>query len=88
MFEIQQELEAVHGVPLEFEIELLQVQPAKTYEREPWEMEPGEKYLAVPQIKDKGGELFRKGDYKGALKEYERALQLLDSLNTCICSLT
>lgn len=36
MYAIHKSLESVHGVPLEFEIELVQVQDSSCYQREPW----------------------------------------------------
>jgi hypothetical protein len=36
MYEIHKSLENVHGVPLEFEIELIEVQKSLSFQREPW----------------------------------------------------
>lgn len=44
-------------------------------------MDPQEKYIEIPKVKDLGTKYFKKGDFFKALKEYERALHLLDSLN-------
>lgn len=80
MMDAYQELQGIEGCPLEYEIELLQVQNPGDYEREPWEMSTHEKYVAAPCTKDEGNELYKKGDYKGALVKYTRALQMLESL--------
>ncbi|KAI8929582.1 hypothetical protein BC831DRAFT_443295 [Entophlyctis helioformis] len=74
------DLMAIYGVPLEFDIELVQVQLPNSFLKQAWEMEPYEKYREVPVRKDEGAALYKKGDYAGALAKYERALVLLESL--------
>ncbi|KAJ3258971.1 hypothetical protein HK103_003112 [Boothiomyces macroporosus] len=82
MMDINKGLEDLIQVPLEFEFELLEVQYPDTFEREPWEMNPYEKYLEIPKIKDQGNEFFKKGDYENADKKYDRCLLLAESLAT------
>lgn len=80
--EINQSVSNLSGVPLEFEIELLQVLEPNTYTREPWEMDHTEKYLEAPKSNAEGSLLFKKGDYTAALEKYERAMILLDTLSS------
>eukprot|EP00842_Homolaphlyctis_polyrhiza_P000124 jgi/Hompol1/1111/HPOL_005527-RA len=75
------DLMQIYGAPLEFDIELLEVQLPNSFEKQPWEMESLEKYLEVPLRKSEGGDLYRLGDFVGALAKYERALVLLESLS-------
>ncbi|KAJ3023712.1 hypothetical protein HKX48_001602 [Thoreauomyces humboldtii] len=80
--EAQEDLAELHGVPLEFEIELMQVQMPDDYVREPWEMETIDKYREAPIRKDEGAELYKRGKYELALEKYTRALSLLESVST------
>ncbi|KAI8921349.1 hypothetical protein DFJ77DRAFT_425751 [Powellomyces hirtus] len=79
--EAQTDLAELHGVPLEFEIELLEVQMPDAYVREPWEMEAIDKYREAPIRKEEGGTLYKQGKYEEALAKYTRALTLLESLS-------
>ncbi|KAJ3180138.1 hypothetical protein HDU85_004141 [Gaertneriomyces sp. JEL0708] len=79
--ETQDDLADVHGVPLEFEFELLEVQLPGNYVREPWEMEATDKWKEIPIRKEEGGKCFKEGNYKEALEKYTRALALLESLS-------
>ncbi|KAJ3417569.1 hypothetical protein HDV05_000026 [Chytridiales sp. JEL 0842] len=69
------------GAPLEFEIELLDIQEPNTFSKEVWEMSAIEKYKEAPKRKDEGTELYKRGDYQGACDKYTRALMLLESLS-------
>ncbi|KAJ3269092.1 hypothetical protein HDV01_001865 [Terramyces sp. JEL0728] len=80
--EINKGLEDLIQVPLEFEFELIEVQYPESFEKEPWEMTPFEKYKEIPKIKDLGNDFFKKGDYENADKKYERCLVLVESLAT------
>nr|KAJ3421156.1 hypothetical protein HK105_004356 [Polyrhizophydium stewartii] len=78
--EANKDLMQLHGAPLEFDVELVEVQQPDSFQKEPWEMESLEKYREAPLRKDEGAALYRKGDFEGALAKYERALVLLESL--------
>jgi tetratricopeptide (TPR) repeat protein len=81
VLELSKGLEATIGAPVEFEFELVDVQQPNTFKKEIWEMEPIQKYEAIPIQKAEAGELYRNGDYQGALAKYEYCLQLLESLS-------
>ncbi|KAJ3143447.1 hypothetical protein HDU90_000207 [Geranomyces variabilis] len=78
--EAHSDLAELHGVPLEFEIDLLEVQPPEGYTREPWEMELADKYREAPLRKDEGAALYKQGKWAEALAKYTRALALLESV--------
>ncbi|KAL5033603.1 hypothetical protein BDV3_000571 [Batrachochytrium dendrobatidis] len=82
IMDTNKDLMLLYGAPLEFEIELVQVQSPNSFVKEPWEMTSLEKYHQIPQCKQDGGVLYKKGDFTGALQKYERALILLESLDT------
>ncbi|KAI8821631.1 uncharacterized protein EV422DRAFT_495344 [Fimicolochytrium jonesii] len=76
----QTDLAALHGAPLEFEIELIDVQTPNSFTKEPWEMSMMEKFREAPVRKDEGGRLYKEGKYQEALDKYTRALALLESV--------
>ncbi|KAJ3179829.1 hypothetical protein HDU87_002397 [Geranomyces variabilis] len=78
--EAHSDLAELHGVPLEFEIDLLEVLPPEGYTREPWEMELVDKYREAPLRKDEGAALYKEGKWAEALAKYTRALALLESV--------
>jgi AH receptor-interacting protein len=77
-----QDLNGIEGAPLEFEIELLEVQNPNAYIKEPWEMSNSEKYQEAPILKEEGNALFKAGKFAEALEKYARAIILLESLST------
>ncbi|KND02919.1 uncharacterized protein SPPG_02000 [Spizellomyces punctatus DAOM BR117] len=79
--ESQSDLAELYNVPLEFEIELVDVQSPDSYVREPWEMETIDKYREAPIRKEEGGKLYKEGRYPQALEKYTRALALLESVS-------
>ncbi|TPX58152.1 hypothetical protein SpCBS45565_g08067 [Spizellomyces sp. 'palustris'] len=79
--ESQSDLAELYNVPLEFEIELVDVQSPDSYVREPWEMETIDKYREAPIRKEEGGKLHKEGKYPQALEKYTRALALLESVS-------
>jgi tetratricopeptide (TPR) repeat protein len=81
MLELAVGLDKAQGVPLEFEFELKEVQMPDAYTREPWEMDPNQKYEEIPLRKNEGAEYYKKGDWDAALAKYERCLVLIESLN-------
>ncbi|KAJ3161453.1 hypothetical protein HDU86_007235 [Geranomyces michiganensis] len=78
--EAHSDLAELHGVPLEFEIDLLEVLPPEGYTREPWEMELMDKYREAPLRKDEGAALYKEGKWAEGLAKYTRALALLESV--------
>ena len=78
--EENKDLMDLYSVPLEFDIELLEVQLPNAFLKEPWEMNIDEKYKEIPIQKEQGGLLYKKGNYHEALRKYERALILLESM--------
>lgn len=78
--DLTRDLVDVYGSPLEFDIELVGVQMPDEFVKEPWEMEAGDKYREAPVVKDEGAVLYRQGEFAAALKKFERALVLLESL--------
>ncbi|KAI8893546.1 hypothetical protein BC833DRAFT_608016 [Globomyces pollinis-pini] len=82
MMEISQGLEDAIGCPFEFEFELISIQKPDSFSKEAWELSPNEKYQEIPLRKNEGGELYKKGNWVGALEKYERCLVLLETLSS------
>ncbi|KAH6582929.1 hypothetical protein BASA50_003108 [Batrachochytrium salamandrivorans] len=80
--EANKDLMSIYGSPLEFEIDLVEVQLPNSFLREAWEMTPIEKYREAPICKNAGADLYKRSNYVDALAKYERALVLLESLST------
>lgn len=60
--------------------ELLRVQEPGEYEKDPWAMTAEEKLEAIPALKERGNELFKQGDYNGAIEKYKEALDHVENL--------
>jgi tetratricopeptide (TPR) repeat protein len=75
-----EDLNHLHGVPLEFEIELLNVQGQNQYAKEPWEMNNSEKLQEAIACKEEGGNCYKTGKYQEALEKYTRSLAMLENL--------
>ena len=65
---------------LGFEIELLNVERPGSYKQDSWAMTDKEKLDLVPQLKEAGNSLYKKGDYQMASDKYFEALGYMESL--------
>lgn len=65
---------------LEFIMELLSVEQVEDYEREAWQMEPDEKLLSAPQLKEEGNKLFKEKKMLEASLKYSEAIGRLEQL--------
>jgi tetratricopeptide (TPR) repeat protein len=74
------DLFAYQNQPLEFEIELFQVQEPGTFQRDAWELSHREKYDDIPKLKDEGNTFFKAGQYEEAIEKYTRALGFVEAL--------
>ncbi|XP_059480058.1 AH receptor-interacting protein [Neocloeon triangulifer] len=63
---------------LEYTMELLSVED--DYKKETWQLSENEKVDLVPQLKEEGNELYRKGLNKEAADKYSEALAILEHL--------
>merc|ERR550519_2578189 len=65
---------------LEFIMELLSVEQREDYDREAWQMEPEEKLMSAPQLKEEGNKLFREQKMEEASLKYGEAIGRLEQL--------
>ena len=75
-----EELNTLHGSPLEIDIELIQVESPNQVVKEPWEMDNSSKLKQAIQSKLQGNQSYKEQDFKTALSLYTRAISLLESL--------
>jgi tetratricopeptide (TPR) repeat protein len=84
MLAISEGLEDAVGSIMEFEIELVGVDKIGEFEKETWELSSVEKYELIPKYKAKGGEAYKNKDYTKSLLQYQKALELLEALESCV----
>ena len=65
------------------QVELIGIEKAGEFEKETWEMGSVEKYELIPQLKAKGGDAYKIKDYGTSLRHYQKALELLEALESC-----
>ncbi|KAF2885821.1 hypothetical protein ILUMI_20363 [Ignelater luminosus] len=65
---------------LEFTIELLKVEHPDEYQKEAWQMNEEEQLIRVQELKEKGNEVFKKGELKSAADMYAEAIGILERL--------
>ncbi|KAK9711591.1 hypothetical protein K7432_007725 [Basidiobolus ranarum] len=75
-----QDLNDLVNCPLEFEIELLNVQYPGEFTKEVWEMNALEKIQEAPKLKEQGTLYYKQKEYKQAADFYFRAISMLDSM--------
>eukprot|EP01136_Pigoraptor_vietnamica_P023064 Opistho-1_new@6319 len=68
------DLLALYGRDMRFEIELLRVDEAGTYQKDHWEMSLDEKREVAPRLKEEGNELYKRGEYARAAEKYGIAI--------------
>ncbi|ORX97896.1 TPR-like protein [Basidiobolus meristosporus CBS 931.73] len=75
-----QDLNDLVNCPLEFEIELLNVQYPGEFVKEVWEMNAVEKTKEAPKLKEQGTLYYKQKDFEQAADFYFRAISMLDSM--------
>nr|CAG4642649.1 EOG090X09NR [Evadne anonyx] len=71
---------AEHPSNLLFRIELLSVEPPRSYKKELWQMDENEKLAALPKLKDEGNQLYKEKKIAEAAHNYAQALGILEQL--------
>lgn len=71
---------AEHPSTLLFKIELLSVEPPRSYKKEPWQMDENEKLAALPKLKDEGNQFYKAKKISEAAHSYAQALGILEQL--------
>ncbi|XP_067928790.1 AH receptor-interacting protein-like [Watersipora subatra] len=67
--------------PLEFILEVVDIELAGNYEKDAWAMSSEEKTDAVPKLKEEGNLLYKEKQFEEAAAKYSLALGLLERLN-------
>ncbi|KAL4223132.1 Aryl-hydrocarbon-interacting protein-like 1 [Mactra antiquata] len=66
--------------PLVFTIEVLKIERPGSYEKEAWTLTDEEKIKHIPNLKERGNELYKQKQYTEAADKYAEAIGLLEQL--------